>query len=234
MSFAVPRCSASPLRLHSPPPSPSSRNIFLTQSSLLFSSSSAFLPLYVCLLPPLPSLSNPSSFFRCPAICPLFQPACPPPSYLCHPSISASLQFAPPPQYVIPTPLPTPSLSISLLSIFIYISIYILSLTLSLLSLSLTLSLSLFLLNILVSLPLNHFLAIYYWIIHSLTICSLSIYFLTLCLAHTLSTPSAGPPHPPSLLCPAKKATVALTSSHWKQLTRYTGIMVSTLYFSLG
>ena len=62
MSFAVPSCSASPLRLHSPPPSPSSRNIFLTQSSLLFSSSSAFLPLYVCLLPPLPSLSNPSSF----------------------------------------------------------------------------------------------------------------------------------------------------------------------------
>ena len=53
----------------------------------------------------------------------------PPPSYLRHPGIYASLRFALPPQYVMPTTLPTSSLSISPLSISNYLSIYIYPLT---------------------------------------------------------------------------------------------------------
>ena len=89
-------------------------------------------------------------------------PARPTPSYLRHPSISSSLQFAPPPKYFIPPPPPTPSLYISLLYVYIYLYIYLLSLTLSILSLSLSLCIYLFLLIILVTRPLNHFLTIYY------------------------------------------------------------------------
>ena len=89
-------------------------------------------------------------------------PARPMPSYLHHPSIFSSLRFAPPPQYFIPTSPPTPSLSIFLLYISINISIYLLSLTFSLLYLSLALCLSIFLLSVLVSRPLTHFITIYY------------------------------------------------------------------------
>ena len=89
-------------------------------------------------------------------------PSRPPPSYLRHPSISASLPFVPTPPYFIPTPPPNPYLSISLLYIYIYLSIYFLSLSFSILSLSITICFSLFILNLLVSRPLTHLLPLYY------------------------------------------------------------------------
>ena len=98
----------------------------------------------ICLLPPLPSSSKPSRFSLLTRYLSYFT-ACLSPSYLYHPSISASLQFDPPLKYVITTTLPPYSLSISLLSISIYLSIYLSisshSLSLSYLSHSLSVSL---------------------------------------------------------------------------------------------
>ena len=111
---------------------------------------------------------------------PVFSPSpqylsfCPsrlPPSYLRHASIYSSLWFAPPCNILSLNPHPLP-LYISRSSIFlsVYLSIYILSLTFSLLSLSLTVCLYIFLLNILFSWTLTHFLNPYYWTIHYFTI----------------------------------------------------------------
>ena len=83
------------------------------------------------------------------------------PSYIYHPSISASLRFTLPLQYVISTPPSTPFLSILLLSIYTYLYLYLLPLPLSLLYLSLTLCIYLFLFDLLVSRPLTHFITIY-------------------------------------------------------------------------
>ena len=63
-----------------------------------------------------------------------------------------------------------PSLYILILCIYIYLYIYLLSITFSLLSLSLTICISIFLINILVSCPLTHFLALCYLNLHYFTI----------------------------------------------------------------
>ena len=156
----------------------------------------------VYLLPTLPSSSNPSRLSATPLSVLLSGPPAaiisPPPQHIFFPSISYTSKIFYP--YT-----PTHPLNIYLTPLYFYLSIYLLLLTFSLLSLSLTLCLSLFLIKLLVSRSLNHFITIYYLNIHSITICSLYLYFLTIFLTHTIYLLSPGPLPTPYLLCPTTK-----------------------------
>ena len=162
-------------------------------------------------------------------------PTCPPPSYFRHPIISASLQFTPPPQYIIPTSLPTSSLSISLISISIYLSLYLSPLTHFLSPLSLNHSLSLSIsprpLSILASYSLSHFLLLNYPFSHYLF--PLSLFSYSLSHTHTLSSLSRAYISPISVIH-RKKINRGADSSHFQQLTSYTGMVISALYCLVG
>ena len=125
-----------------------------------------------------------------------------------------------------------PPLSQYHFSILLYIYLYPINKFLS--SLSITHSLSLSIYPQRLSHPADpHFITMNYLTIHSLTICSLYLYFITHCISHTLSMNYPGPMPPPYLLYPAKKLISELTSSYSQQLIVCKGMMISALYCSL-
>ena len=141
-------------------PKLSAASVCTLSTSLTSPLSSSSASASVCLLPPLPSSSNPSRFLRHPTICPLVWPAR-------YHHISINPESLPPLDFlhlynilsIQPHPHP-PSISHSSIFLCIYLSISPHSLSLS--SLSHSLSVSLYIFNILVSRPFTHFITLYY------------------------------------------------------------------------